>query len=68
MSRYEPVYEDEFISSDSYDTDLIDLKGIVNKKTKINTTEKLNENKENLKSIFRVLKICKERDDSNSAI
>ena len=57
QSRYEAPNEEDFISSDSYDTDLIDLKTEVGKNYKIKTKENLKNNKENLREIVRVIKI-----------
>ena len=62
QSRYEAPNEEDFISSDSYDTDLIDLKTNVNKNYKIKTRQNLMDNKDNLNEIVRVIKICKDRD------
>ena len=64
-SKYEAANEDEFVSSDSYDADLVNLTAKVNKKYKLNTKLSLMENKENLNEIYKVLKICKERDNEN---
>ena len=64
-SKYEAANEDEFVSSDSYDADLVNLTAKVNKKFKLNTNLSLMENKKSLNEIYKVLKICKERDDKN---
>ena len=64
-SKYEAANEDEFVSSDSYDADLVNLTAKVNKKFKLNTNLSFMENKKNLNEIYKVLKICKERDDKN---
>ena len=67
--RYEAEYEDEFISSDSYDTDLINIKNKVNKNYIIKTKQSLIDNKDNLIEINKVIKLCKRRnDDGNSRI
>ena len=67
--RYEAEYEDEFISSDSYDNELFNLKTKVNKNFIIKTKQSLIENKDNLNEIVKAIKICKERgDDENSRI
>lgn len=65
--RYEAEYEDEFISSDSYDTDLINIKNKVNKNYIIKTKQSLIDNKDNLIEINKVIKLCKRRDDDGNS-
>ena len=65
QSRNETIFEDEFVSSDSYDTDLFNLKTKVGKNFEIKTRNNFSENKENLNEIMKVLKICKNRDNNN---
>jgi hypothetical protein len=65
QSRNETIFEDEFVSSDSYDTDLFNLKTKVGKNFEIKTRNNFTENKENLNEIMKVLKICKNRDNNN---
>ena len=67
QSRNETIFEDEFVSSDSYDTDLFNLKTKVGKNFEIKTRNNFTENKENLNEIIKVLKICKNRDNNIEA-
>ena len=62
QSRYEAIFEDEFISSDSYDTELFALKKNVKKEFEIKTNKHLAENKDNLNEIMKVLKIYHGKD------
>ena len=62
QSRYEAIFEDEFISSDSYDTELFALKKNVKKEFEIKTNKNLAENKDNLNEIMKVLKIYHGKD------
>ena len=62
QSRYEAIFEDEFISSDSYDTELFNLKKNVKKEFEIKTNKNLAENKDNLNEIMKVLKIYNDKD------
>ena len=62
QSRYEAIFEDEFISSDSYDTELFNLKKNVKKDFEIKTNKHLAENKDNLNEIMKVLKIYHGKD------
>lgn len=62
QSRYEAIFEDEFISSDSYDTELFALKKNVKKEFVIKTNKHLAENKDNLNEIMKVLKIYHGKD------
>ena len=62
QSRYEAIFEDEFISSDSYDTELFALKKNVKKELEIKTNKHLAENKDNLNEIMKVLKIYHGKD------
>ena len=62
QSRYEAIFEDEFISSDSYDTELFALKRNVKKEFEIKTNKHLAENKDNLNEIMKVLKIYHGKD------
>ena len=62
QSRYEAIFEDEFISSDSYDTELFALKKNVKKEIEIKTNKHLAENKDNLNEIMKVLKIYHGKD------
>ena len=63
QSRYEAIFEDEFISSDSYDTELFNLKKTVKKEFEIKTNKHLAENKDNLNEIMKVLKIYHGKDN-----
>ena len=63
QSRYEAIFEDEFISSDSYDTELFNLKKNVKKDFEIKTNKHLAENKDNLNEIMKVLKIYHGKDN-----
>ena len=62
QSRYEAIFEDEFISSDSYDTELFNLKKKVKKEFEIKTNKNLADNKDNLNEIMKVLKIYNDKD------
>ena len=62
QSRYEAIFEDEFISSDSYDTELFALKKNIKKEFEIKTNKHLAENKDNLNEIMKVLKIYHGKD------
>ena len=62
QSRYEAIFEDEFISSDSYDTELFNLKKNVKKEFEIKSNKNLAENKDNLNEIMKVLKIYNDKD------
>ena len=57
QSRNETVFEDDFSSSDSYDSDLFYLNKKVPKDYKIRTKEDLIENEDNLLEIMRVLNL-----------
>ena len=57
QSRNETVYEDDFSSSDSYDSELFNLSKKVPKNYKNKTKENLNENEDNLLEIMRVLNL-----------
>ena len=63
QSRYEAIFEDEFISSDSYDTELFNLKKTVKKEFEIKTNKHLAENKDNLNEIMKVLRIYHGKDN-----
>ena len=56
-SRQESKYEDDFSSSDSYDSELFTLNQGAAKNFKFKTNEDIDENKENLKEIMRVLSL-----------
>ena len=56
-SRQESKYEDDFSSSDSYDSELFTLNQSAAKNFKFKTNEDIDENKENLKEIMRVLSL-----------
>jgi hypothetical protein len=62
QSRYEAIFEDEFISSDSYDTELFNLKKPVKKEFEIKTNKNLADNKDNLNEIMKVLKLYNDKD------
>ena len=62
QSRYEAMFEDEFISSDSYDTELFNLKKPVKKEFEIKTNKNLADNKDNLNEIMKVLKLYNDKD------
>ena len=59
QERIESKFEDEFISSDSYDEDIFDMKKTNDKKYVIKTKQSLLENRDNLNEIIKVLNICK---------
>ena len=56
QGRHEANFEDDFSSSDSYDSDLFTLNDKVPKNFKFKTKEDLKENEQNLLEIVRVLK------------
>ena len=58
QERIESKFEDEFISSDSYDEDVFDMKKI-NKKYVIKTKQDFLENRDNLNEIIKVINISK---------
>lgn len=68
QSRFEAEFEDEFVSSDSYDTELFNLKTKVGKEYKLKTKDNLLESRDNINEIIKVIKICKKRDENNEVI
>ena len=58
QARNEAKFEDEFISSDSYDEDVFDMKKI-NKKYVIKTKQDFLENRDNLNEMIKVINISK---------
>ena len=58
QGRIESKFEDEFISSDSYDEDIFDMKKI-NKKYVIKTKQDFLENRDNLNEMIKVINISK---------
>ena len=56
-SKLESKYEEDFSSSDSYDSDLFDLKEKAQKNFKFKTKEDIYENKGNLEAIMKTLSL-----------
>ena len=56
-SRQESIYEDDFSSSDSYDSELFNLIGTAPKDFRFKTRQDLKENEENLLEIMRVINL-----------
>ena len=56
-SRHESIYEDDFSSSDSYDSELFNLSGTAPKDFRLRTKRDLKENENNLMEIIRVINL-----------
>ena len=66
--RNEAEFEDEFYSSDSYDTELFNMKSKVNKNFIIKTKKNMIDNINNLNEIIDVIKLCQNGEDNINAI